>query len=55
MPISRHPLSGPIPSLPGVRVDPALLAAAKTVDDGALVPEPVREGGRWFYVDGDVG
>lgn len=23
MPISRHPLSGPFPSLPGVRVDPA--------------------------------
>ncbi len=34
----------------GVRVDPALLAAAKTVDDGALVPEPVREGGRWAVV-----
>lgn len=34
----------------GVRVEPSLLAAAKAVEDGALVPEPVREGGRWAVV-----
>jgi peptidyl-prolyl cis-trans isomerase C len=34
----------------GVRVDAALLEAAKAVEDGALVPQPVREGSRWAVV-----
>ena len=29
---------------PGVRVDPAVVQAARTVADGALVPQPVAEG-----------
>jgi peptidyl-prolyl cis-trans isomerase C len=29
---------------PGVRIDPAIVAAAKTVKDGELVPAPVQEG-----------
>ena len=35
---------------PRVRVDPALFAAAEPVADGALVPDPVREGSRYAVV-----
>jgi peptidyl-prolyl cis-trans isomerase C len=35
---------------PGVRVDPAIVRAAKTVLDGALVPQPVAEGDAFAVV-----
>ena len=36
--------------VPRVRVDPALFAAADTVADGELVPDPVKEGDRFAAV-----
>jgi len=36
--------------VPRVRVDPALFAAADTVNDGEIVPEPVREGAHFAVV-----
>lgn len=35
---------------PALKADPALFAAANKVKDGALVPEPVREGSKWAVV-----
>jgi peptidyl-prolyl cis-trans isomerase C len=37
-------------AVPELRVSPALFAAAERVDDGALVPEPVREGDAFAVV-----
>jgi peptidyl-prolyl cis-trans isomerase C len=36
--------------VPGLRVDPALFAAADRVADGALVPDPVRENDRFAVI-----
>lgn len=35
---------------PGLRVDAALMKAAVTVQNGQLVPEPVKEGDRWAVI-----
>lgn len=34
----------------GVKVDPALLGAVKTLKDGELAPQPIREGDGWAVV-----